>query len=124
MFNISFLVFCSIGALNTLVNISFFLLILNLTDNVALSSGCGFSVGAITGYILNSRITFNFQLSLSKLFKYLSIQIVLLSLTISIVDFLENKFGWVLCAQLTALVVTTILNFTLLKAIVYKEEVL
>lgn len=116
-----FIKFCLAGALNTSLNLLTMHAFLKLNSHILLSSAIGFIVGAISGYIFNYYFTFNSRKNFfNKLIFYFLLQILLLVLTILIVYFAYNFFGYnPLISQLFAIIITTLINFSVSRKFVF-----
>ena len=116
--------FCIVGLLNIVINYSIFYIFLNLYIDYKVAGILGFLAGGISGFFLNRKFTFESSLSSQKgIPLYFMVQIVsLIGHLITqwyVVEFLylDQKYS-----QFSGIVTSTILNFTLLKLIVFKSD--
>ena len=117
-----FFKFLAIGVINTTINYFLFALLYLILDWHYLISGTvGFLSGAVSGYILNRRISFKSKVKFTKGgIKYLLIQVTCLSLHISIQYFSVSFLGIMeIHSQIIGIIFTTLLNFFLINKFVF-----
>lgn len=122
--NTKFLKFLAIGVINTTINYFLFaLLYLTLDWHYLISGTIGFLSGAVSGYILNRRISFKSKVKFTKGgIKYLLIQIICLALHVSIQYFSVSILGIMeIYSQIIGIVFTTFLNFFLINKFVFSS---
>lgn len=117
-----FLRFCMVGVINTLINYGLFLFLLNVLQWYYLLAGAlGFLAGAVCGFFLNKKFTFQANISNTKIFHYLLVNIFGLFLNMLVqyimVDFFAISAHY---SQLFGIIVTTFSNFLLAKRFVYQ----
>ena len=115
--------FCLVGFINTAVNYCVFILFLKYFNFPIFGSGAvGYLSGAILGFILNRKFSFRSAVPISTgISTYLIIQFLCLLLHFSIQFFCVNTLrvpdAW---SQLPGIIVTTFLNYKLVKDHVFK----
>lgn len=116
--------FCIVGLYNTVINYSVFYILLDLYIDYKVAGILGFLAGGISGFFLNRKFTFESSVSGQKgIPLYFMVQIVsLFGHMITqwyVVEFLHLDQIY---SQFSGIVTSTILNFTLLKLIVFKSD--
>jgi putative flippase GtrA len=116
--------FCFIGLFNFVINYSVFYIFLDLCIDYKVAGVLGFLAGGISGFFLNRKFTFDSSVSGRKgIPLYFMVQIVsLFGHMITqwyVVEFLYFDFIY---SQFSGIITSTMLNFTLLKLIVFKPE--
>ena len=119
--------FITVGLLNTLCNYLLFLFLLNKKIDALISGASGFTLGALIGFSINRKWTFGSNINYKNgLYKYMLVQLFCL-LVHSSTQLISIKFLAVpeVFSQLTGIVVTTFLNFILIKKIIFtnKDEI-
>ena len=116
--------FCIVGLLNNVINYSIFCIFLNLYIDYKVAGILGFLAGGISGFFLNRKFTFKSSLSVQKgIPLYFMVQIVsLIGHFITQWYVVEFLYFDQIYSQFSGIVTSTILNFTLLKLIVFKSD--
>ena len=112
-----------IGLLNSSINyLVFSTCLIYLEINYIFAGGLGFISAVIPAYIFNSIWTFNQQkISLRSFLKYITINFFLLGIHFATIFVAVNYLSIPeILSQLFGIAVTTIINFILIKKIVYK----
>ena len=120
--NTKFFKFLVIGVINTTINYFLFALLYLILDWHYLISGTvGFLSGAVSGYILNRRISFKSKVKFTKGgIKYLLIQVSCLALHVSVQYFSVSFLGIMeIYSQIIGIIFTTILIFFLINKFVF-----
>ncbi len=110
-----------IGGANTLINLLIFYIFLQLGVNYLIANVFCFIIGVLLGYILNTLIVFKNKLHFAALLKYstvyLSSMLINIVLLFGLVHYGElNK----MLAQIVTTAVVTVVNYLLIKKIVFK----
>jgi len=116
--------FIVVGVINTACNYGLFILLLaGFKVNYLISGALGFSFGAIIGFTLNRKWTFKSDICYKKgIIKYLSIQIFCLGLHLATQIIVTNIFNIPeSLSQLAGIVVTTFVNFILIRYLIFKK---
>jgi len=119
-----FKTFCIVGILNTVINYIVFYISLELHVDYKIAGILGFLAGGINGFFLNRNITFNSTVSFKKgAILYFLVQIISLSghviTQLFVVEVLHFSQVY---SQFFGIVTSMILNFTLLKLVVFKSD--
>ena len=119
-----FKTFCIVGLLNTMINYIVFFISLELYVDYKIGGILGFLAGGINGFFLNRNFTFNSTVSYEKgAILYFLVQIISLSghviTQLFVVEVLH--FSQVF-SQFFGILASTILNFTLLKWVVFRSN--
>lgn len=114
--------FCIVGLFNAVINYSVFYIFLGLNVDYRVAGILGFLAGGVIGFFLNRKFTFSSAVSAQKgVILYFIVQIVSLFGHIItqwyVVEFLYFNQIY---SQLAGIGTSTILNFTLLKWIVFR----
>lgn len=115
--------FLIVGLLNTGINyFIFYSLFIGFNLVYYISGAIGFLSGAVTGYFLNRLWTFNSNIPVSKgLIKYLFIQLICLTAHVTAQISATEIMGVPeLFSQFIGILVTTFMNFFLIKNLVFK----
>ncbi|MBL8030464.1 MAG: GtrA family protein [Candidatus Doudnabacteria bacterium] len=124
----AFAKFCLVGILSTLVNYSIFYALFKIADfYYLLASSLGFICGIFVSYILNRKFTFKSesQKRLIEFFKYLLVCLVSLCFSLLTLNLMVEKAHLSpLLGNLFAIGVSTVLNFTGARLIVFKAKLL
>lgn len=117
-----FLRFCMVGVCNTLLNYGVFFLLFKIVGMYYLLSGAlGFLAGAVLGFFLNRAFTFETQVADYQLLIYVLINVLSLAVNVCIQGIVVNYFYFPeILSQCAGIVVTTFLNYFLLKKIIFK----
>ena len=122
---LQFLKFCFFGVLNTVINLIVFLIILSFGMNYQIAGIMGFFSGAFFGFFVNRKFTFSHNISTTRgLFLYLLAQFFSLSIHVIVqsaaveVFYVDQRLS-----QLIGLIPSAIINFVLLKYIVFKKPI-
>jgi len=116
--------FIIVGVINSSFNYFIFIIcLLSLNLHYIISGTFGFSVGALVGYQLNRNWSFRSKINYKKGLKaYIVIQffcLIIHNITlISVIEFLEIKDVF---SQFAGIIVTTLLNFYLIRKFVFKK---
>jgi len=116
--------FCIVGLFNTMVNYSVFFICLTLHIDYKVAGILGFLTGSISGFFLNRKFTFESLVSgRAGMPLYFMVQIISL-LGHMITQWYAVEFLYLdqMFSQLSGIVTSTILNFILLKIIVFKSD--
>ena len=110
-----------IGGTNTLINLLIFYIFLQFGINYLIANVFCFIIGVLLGYILNTLIVFKNKLHFAALLKYstvyLSSMVVNIVLLFGLVHYGElNK----MLAQIVTTAVVTVVNYLLIKKVVFK----
>ena len=119
-----FLRFVVVGIINTACNYGLFLLLLAIINlNYLIAGASGFMCGAITGFILNRKWTFNSNICYkSGMTKYMAIQIFCLGLHILTQMISTNLFSVPeILSQFIGIAITTFVNFFLIRSLIFKK---
>lgn len=115
--------FAVVGGINTICNYGLFLVLLKIIGVHYLVAGaCGFTFGAIIGFTLNRKWTFSSNIDYKRgIALYLAIQVICLGVHLS-TQMLVTRFLGVseLLSQLAGILITTFLNFILIRCLVFK----
>tara|TARA_Y100000590_G_scaffold470720_1_gene668433 strand:- start:23047 stop:23475 length:429 start_codon:yes stop_codon:yes gene_type:complete len=115
--------FLIVGLLNTGINyFIFYSLLIGLNLIYYISGAIGFLSGAVTGFIFNRLWTFNSNIPVSTgLIKYLFIQLICLMAHVTTQITVTEIIGVPeLLSQFIGILVTTFMNFFLIKNLVFK----
>jgi len=121
---LQFCKFILVGLINSSCNyLLFYWCLVFLNFHYIISGTLGFILGALIGYQLNRSWSFKSKINYKKgLKKYLFIQLFCLILhnitLISVIEYLEIKDVF---SQLAGIIVTTLINFYLIKKFVFKK---
>ena len=119
-----FFLFCVNGVINTLANFVVFLIFLKVMVLPALAAGgLGFFCGAVVGYSLNRRFTFNSNVNYSNgAIAYLLVQLFCLAIHLVVMYFCINLASFrPAAAQVAGIAVTTLINFFLVRWLVFRS---
>jgi len=116
--------FSTSGVFNSLLNIAVVTLLINFGFNAYFSSATGFFSGSISGYFLNFFWTFENKNSLGiKLIKYILLQLFTLLVGISIFSLFYYYLSiTVLLSQLTGIIFTAVINFTISNYFIFSKK--
>ncbi len=121
----SFILFCVVGIVNTLINYFFFITFLVFFNFNYLAAGaCGFLTGALSGFFLNRRWSFKSDVQLVRgLTTYLMIQMFCLLLH-SVIQYLSISLLEVsqVFSQFPGIFITLFFNYNLSKRYIFRKE--
>lgn len=117
-------VFCVVGLFNAVVNLSIFYIFLELRIDYQVAGIFGFLAGGVSGFFLNRKFTFDSSVSAQKgIPLYFIVQFVCLSgHMITQWYAVEHLQFDQMYSQFSGIVTSTVLNFTMLKLIVFRFE--
>ena len=121
---IQFFKFIFVGLINSSFNyLLFYVCLIHLNFHYIVSGTLGFILGALIGYQLNRSWSFNSKINYKKgLRTYLFIQLFCLLIhnitLISVIEYLQIKDVF---SQLAGIIVTTLINFYLIKKFVFTK---
>ncbi len=121
---IQFFKFIFVGLINSSFNyLLFYVCLIYLNFHYIISGTLGFILGALIGYQLNRSWSFNSKINYKKgLRTYLFIQLFCLLIhnitLISVIEYLQIKDVF---SQLAGIIVTTLINFYLIKKFVFTK---
>ena len=121
---IQFFKFIIVGLINSSFNyLLFYVCLIYLNFHYIISGTLGFILGALIGYQLNRSWSFNSKINYKKgLRTYLFIQLFCLLIhnitLISVIEYLQIKDVF---SQLAGIIVTTLINFYLIKKFVFTK---
>ena len=121
---IQFFKFIFVGLINSSFNyLLFYVCLIYLNFHYIVSGTLGFILGALIGYQLNRSWSFNSKINYKKGLKtYLFIQLFCLLIhnitLISVIEYLQIKDVF---SQLAGIIVTTLINFYLIKKFVFTK---
>ena len=121
--NRHFIIFCFVGIVNNLINFGvFFTLLTYFGVKYTVAGIFGFISGALSGYILNRKHTFQSKVSFKNgLIRYLYLQCICLIISVMIqfvsVNILEIKQEY---SQIPSILITILINYNLIKFFVFK----
>lgn len=121
----TFLIFCCVGLFNTSLNYSVFLYLISYIGlNYIYAGALGFLAGAISGFFLNRKFTFNNSIRISRgLSAYLLLQSVCLILN-GCIQFVVVQYFFMpsKLSQLPAIAVTLLLNYVISKRFIFLKR--
>lgn len=122
--SLRFIKFLCVGSINTLLNYFVFFVLLKLGIDYRISGAIGFLSGAVCGFFLNRKITFNSTVNINKgLIKYLLVQVFCLGVHITVITIAAEIFNSPKeLSQVFGIAVTTFLNYFMIKKLVFKEK--
>ena len=128
--NKQFVLFCCVGASNTLITMAVLYLLNSILGvNYLLSSAIGYLCGVINGYLWSTFLVFKKKRTASNAIKFVAVNVVVLGVNMLLmyafvgVFGLENVFNLgVLPAQAITICFTMVLNFVLNKFWTFKEK--
>ena len=116
--------FCIVGLFNTIINYSVFYMSLGLYIDYKIAGILGFLTGSLSGFFLNRKFTFDSSVS-GKVGIPLYFMVQIISLFGHMVtQWYAVEFFYLdqMYSQFSGIVTSTILNFILLKIIVFKSD--
>ena len=110
-----------IGGANTIINLLVFYVLLKLQVNYLIANVLCFIIGVLLGYILNTLIVFKAKLHFAALLKYSSVYISSMAINLVLL-FLLVHYGELnkMVAQIITTAIVTVVNYVLIKKIVFK----
>ena len=116
-----FIIYIFTGALNTLISLTLYVILLHLKTNYLLASGIAYFFGIVEGYVFSALWVFKHNVRISGLLKFSSVfgfsfflNLVAMYLIVDIISLIK------LLAQIIVTGVLTILNYQLIKIFVFK----
>ena len=119
-FKFQFIKYVYVGGLNTLVTFLLYIFLIKLHVNYILASSVCYLVGIVGGYVLNSYFVFTSKIKLTGLSKYSLVYITSYFISIFMLFCFVSILGIdVILSQAIAIVIVTLLNFKLVKWLVF-----
>lgn len=121
--NFQFIKYIFFGGLNTLITFGLYVLLIKIEVNYIFASSICYLIGIIEGYILNACFVFASKIKFSGLSKYSLVYVVSYFINILILLCFVSILGEdKILSQAIATVIVTLLNFKLVKWLVFNRR--
>lgn len=118
-----FILFCIVGASNTLITIGVYTLLLRLDVPYLIASPIGYICGVVNGYLWSSKFVFKKKKTAENAIKFLSVNLVVLSVNTGLMWLWVDVFSMhKILAQVLTICFTMPLNFILNKIWTYRSR--
>jgi len=118
-----FLLFCIVGASNTLITMGVYALLLKLGVPYLIASPIGYACGVVNGYLWSSKVVFKKKKTVNNATKFLVVNLIVIGVNIGLMLLWVEVFSiHRILAQVLTICFTMPLNFILNKIWTYRSK--
>jgi putative flippase GtrA len=117
-----FILFCLVGAGNTLITLGVYRGLLWLQVPYLVASPVGYACGVVHGYLWSTAVVFRARRDAANLGKFIAVNLVVLGINTALMKLFVGVLGWPeFLSQIPTLCVTTPANFILNKIWTFRQ---